>query len=1144
MMICFLMLVMTIKADTLEMELDNVRGWPVISIDGTAVTQAGSGWGINVVVNDQPFPGPGTAEVVNDTPTERVIRYVRNHGTLEEQYRRTPESGQFGWMRKLRYTNTSDAVQDIINADFNVFPITRDLGERWNPDWFWMEETASGSVAVAYRGTTDMYYIESVTQGMRHRVNAAWRLQPGQTAEIAEQGIWWFDGNADDFREQAQVWYQTIGLSLPISYPQWVNESILYEVSAGGHIFSKFSDVGGFDNFQVQPPYLAEMGINTFWLNSVHQHKTAEGGWNFYGPLNFDVIDPAYGGAEGLHHLMEVIHDAGIQVIGGIVPHGHLSVQANALPGWWTVTREGELQRNWGGAGMDYSSPEWQQVMATATGRLATEFGMQGVRIDVAGGSGNNWGSPRTNHASYSTLAGSVELLEAIIDAMGEGVEHPVMLPECTRDFPEHYALGALGYGFPLVFAIADWEVKFRNNPAGWRNALQQFFERERGSLPEGALVVRSINNHDTVNDHGRPIQRFGVGLSRALYGVCLAVPGIPMMYQEEEIGSYDAFKSMIHARKHIPEFITGNEDYHSIDFAPEVFSVLRTENDTHALGLINLAGKTISGKVQLPEALALAEAVAWDGITGKHAVIQDHGFDWTLAPYQVTLLRLGAAPTAPPVAYPEPEGNEIPITLNAENGLFQIGDLEMMLCHDTTNGNWSHEVLPEGKLVFRNDNQVITVAPHENYYQVEIHAEAGSDPVELSIRNAAQWYVSGNSGLLSDRVLRRHYPWPEGSGYSWDRSVVWGPIPNWKIYNRVAPSGRIWESLFEPLHPEKPGLAFLDNLGQGVAVHDLTTNARRIVLTDRSDESEVEPYGLHLRFYQQDPDLSDAVSLFGMHQPWHLLGSVDIDDSASTDVSFFVMNTNRQDVHDLLDAERRPLDTEAAQVSFSHDATSEGQGYYWLREGGSVRWSNLAEVRKGPYRIRITMRHSERASEQYELRPTYRMYVNGNLMELEWDDQTVFSTGNAYFSYAYTPPVYLTPGNNVVEVATDKTWCAVGTTLYLIPGDPDEVPDYVRHSADLDRDGRINLGDLLRVVQFYNAGAYHCALPTDASPNGYLPGEGNRDCSPHDSDYAPQNWQINMRELLRLVQFYNAGWIAAVSETEVQTEDGFRPVF
>jgi hypothetical protein len=98
-------------------------------------------------------------------------------------------------------------------------------------------------------------------------------------------------------------------------------------------------------------------------------------------------------------------------------------------------------------------------------------------------------------------------------------------------------------------------------------------------------------------------------------------------------------------------------------------------------------------------------------------------------------------------------------------------------------------------------------------------------------------------------------------------------------------------------------------------------------------------------------------------------------------------------------------------------------------------------------------------------------------------------------------------------------------------------------HTADQDGDGRINLSELLRIVQFFNAGGFHCADDPAATEDGYLAGSGPaQSCRPHASDYnggAP-DWQIDLTELLRLIQFFSAGgyyWCP-----EAGTEDGYCP--
>ncbi len=92
-------------------------------------------------------------------------------------------------------------------------------------------------------------------------------------------------------------------------------------------------------------------------------------------------------------------------------------------------------------------------------------------------------------------------------------------------------------------------------------------------------------------------------------------------------------------------------------------------------------------------------------------------------------------------------------------------------------------------------------------------------------------------------------------------------------------------------------------------------------------------------------------------------------------------------------------------------------------------------------------------------------------------------------------------------------------------------------HSADPDANYLISLSELLRVIQFFNSGGLHCQAGTE---DGYAPGLGDTNCTPHTSDYNTQDWLINLSELLRLIQFFNSsGYHYCPDEN---TEDGFCP--
>lgn len=92
-------------------------------------------------------------------------------------------------------------------------------------------------------------------------------------------------------------------------------------------------------------------------------------------------------------------------------------------------------------------------------------------------------------------------------------------------------------------------------------------------------------------------------------------------------------------------------------------------------------------------------------------------------------------------------------------------------------------------------------------------------------------------------------------------------------------------------------------------------------------------------------------------------------------------------------------------------------------------------------------------------------------------------------------------------------------------------------HTADLDASMDLSLSELLRVVQFFNRSGLHCEDWPGVTEDGYYPETGLPiACCPHHSDYAPQDWFIDLSELLRTVQLYNAGSYAPCHTGE----DGF----
>ncbi len=112
---------------------------------------------------------------------------------------------------------------------------------------------------------------------------------------------------------------------------------------------------------------------------------------------------------------------------------------------------------------------------------------------------------------------------------------------------------------------------------------------------------------------------------------------------------------------------------------------------------------------------------------------------------------------------------------------------------------------------------------------------------------------------------------------------------------------------------------------------------------------------------------------------------------------------------------------------------------------------------------------------------------------------------------------------------------CTAAPGSVEVAGGEGEGAPEASHTADQNGDYRIRLTELLRLIQFYNAGAFHCEPGTE---DGYAPLSGGQTCARHDSDYNPWDWQIALVELLRLIQLYNSGGYHSCPEGE----DGFCP--
>lgn len=93
--------------------------------------------------------------------------------------------------------------------------------------------------------------------------------------------------------------------------------------------------------------------------------------------------------------------------------------------------------------------------------------------------------------------------------------------------------------------------------------------------------------------------------------------------------------------------------------------------------------------------------------------------------------------------------------------------------------------------------------------------------------------------------------------------------------------------------------------------------------------------------------------------------------------------------------------------------------------------------------------------------------------------------------------------------------------------------------SADTNGDRVIQLGELLRLIQLYNAGRYYCAEKSGSTEDGFATTAPTNEpnCVPHSSDRNSDKI-MSLSELLRGIQFFNLGGYTYCED--VSPEDGF----
>lgn len=434
-----------------------------------------------------------------------------------------------------------------------------------------------------------------------HTVNTTFHPRPDRTERFGSQLIAVTHGSWRETLRQGRDLYNLIGLRPPEDMRQATADAVIYSAHPGGTIDSSFRDVGGFRQFTEYLPQLKRLGVNVLWLLPIWKGPV-------YAPIDYYSLDPRLGTQAELKTLVDTAHSLGIRVLGDLIPHGPREESGLAAQhrDWICSNEDGSMAYWWGCLYSDYAHPGWQKYMGDHAADWVKRVGLDGYRVDCAGGGRPNWRPYGTNRESMSGICGGLGVLRAARESMNAvpreatapGDSGHMLLAEAGGPVLLRYA--DMYYDWPLCSYILREYPTTRTEDFVPR--LAKWLDNEQFWMPEDGHALHFLENHDTV----RARMAFGAGPERALMALCAFIPGTPFVYHFQETGLAPYLQRLYELRRERPELTRGDADYSAVRCSdPCLLTFVRRSGDSTSLVAINLSEKPIEATLSLPPELS-----------------------------------------------------------------------------------------------------------------------------------------------------------------------------------------------------------------------------------------------------------------------------------------------------------------------------------------------------------------------------------------------------------------------------------------------------------------------------------------------------------------------------------------------------------
>jgi glycosidase len=325
----------------------------------------------------------------------------------------------------------------------------------------------------------------------------------------------------------------------------WIDSAIIYEITPNVFVYN-----GEYDDITAKLPELKELGVNTIWLQPDYKTHHGEQGYDI---TDYFSLRPDLGTEKQLHTLIATAKNLNLRVLFDFVPN-HTSIfhpyadeiiqsgDKSHYYNFYQHTNDGAQYSSdykidslgfvhyfWNDlVNLDYNNPEVQQWIIEAYKYWLQKFNIDGYRIDAA------WAYNARNPSFGKRLQTTLKSIKPDILLL---VEDKGALSSVYKE----------GYDAAYDWTadtnwISSWSWATDYNPPKNPTIFNYPDEQKRSAL----LNKSFFHNGDTAhmrlrflenNDQPRFITTHGLDRTKMASALLFSSPGLPMIYNGQEIG-------------------------------------------------------------------------------------------------------------------------------------------------------------------------------------------------------------------------------------------------------------------------------------------------------------------------------------------------------------------------------------------------------------------------------------------------------------------------------------------------------------------------------------------------------------------------------------------------------------------------------